>query len=357
MNMISKHGVVANLLLTGNAYVEPEVIVQPRPQRPARPPRDADEDVMATYEDVMEDYKLLLAEYTSDLTKARDRRAAKVQEQEDRSKRLYADICLQLAKDTEDKVKDHPTFGGINRDLDPVRLWNLIVLLLTYKDKQDEAETQASAFDTYILLKIADKELISDFKRRIDNCIQSIDATGLAVPSQPVRAQNFFDRLNPLYAKLVLSYANKERDKPITLSAAYQHAADYRVLSTYGTPVAVNDVTALMASTEATVEKADRSKSDNAKSDKGKKKKSTADIEAKQSQAADTLAANPNKDRKVPSRDCNLCAHLTDSAARRDFQSDCPRLATIKELIKDGTIAAMNPCCDPAIALSSIAMV
>ena len=43
---------------------------------------------------------------------------------------------------------------------------------------------------------------------------------------------------------------------------------------------------------------------------------------------------------RPPTRDCPLCSDLSDASAKRHYPSDCPRLPAIKDLVKDGTIAA-----------------
>ena len=43
---------------------------------------------------------------------------------------------------------------------------------------------------------------------------------------------------------------------------------------------------------------------------------------------------------RPPTRDCPLCSDLSDASAKRHYPSDCPRLPAIRDLVKDGTIAA-----------------
>ena len=131
--------------------------------------------------------------------------------------------------------------------------------------------------------------------------------------------------------------------KPATLDAAYLDVMAHKVMSKKGTPMFANDATVLAASA-ARDQKAPR-KDDKKSKDAGKKKpsdkkkdKATTPTPPK---AAAAAATTPSK-KQSPKRDCAFCSDLTDAAARRHYPSDCPHLPTIKEMVKDGTIAVAH---------------
>ena len=189
--------------------------------------------------------------------------------------KLFADIMLQLSKESEDIIRNQPAFAEINTARNPVALWALIIQTHTMKLKQDVTETQAAASDAYYALRQGDKEAMADIKRRTDNALSSMVATGLDLPNDALQAQHFSNRLNPSYGQLILNYANKLKLKPTTLAEAYADALEHKVMSKTGATINVSDATVFAFN-------ADKSKpklADTAKKDQGKKKGGKANQE------------------------------------------------------------------------------
>jgi hypothetical protein len=252
---------------------------------------------------------------------------------------------LHLSRESEDKLRDHGTFRDIDIAMDPVRLWNLVVLIHAGGDRLDEIEMLTAPLDNYYALHMQIKELLPDFKRRFDDAIAAIIASGQDAPPDRHQAQNFLDRLSSPYNPMNLEYKNKLRPKPRTLAEAYQAAAERRVLSSQGLAVPVSDATVFVmrdskshAAQSSDSEDIDE-KSAEAKQKKKKKKvrNKIKDKGEKETSAAPAEPAEPIK--RGPSRDCALCTDRKNPEDRRHWTSDCPRLPQLKDLIKDGTIA------------------
>ena len=362
-SMVSKHGMIATCIETNEAHVEEEVeemVVVDRPVRPIRVPAlalDAKEQAAAahaaavgdyeeaieTYNEDMAIYKIRLAEAMRLFTDSTRKRKERIENgYRTVAPKLFADIMLQLSKESEDIIRNQPTFTDINATRNPVALWALIIKTHTMKLKQDVAETQAAANDAYAALRHGDKESMADIKRRTDNALSAMEAAGLDLPSAALQAQNFTNRLNASYSQLILSYSNKLKPKPTSLAEAYADALDHRVLSKNGTAVNVSDATVFAFNSD----KAKPSKqADAEKKDKGKKKGGKANVEppktpAKTPAGPPAATASVKKEFRPPTRDCPLCSDLPDASSKRHYPSDCPRLPAIKELVKDGTIAA-----------------
>jgi hypothetical protein len=187
------------------------------------------------------------------------------------------------------------------------------------------------------------KELLPDFKRRFDDAMAAIIASGQEVPSDRHQAQNFLDRLSPAYNNMNLEYKNKLRAKPRTLAEAYQAAAERRMLSTQGLAVPVSDATVFMMK-GSNAHSSDSDDNDLKSSDKKKKNKNRNKTKGEKEPAVVTAvvpATEPDKPAttKKPTRDCALCTDRKKPEDRRHWISDCPRLPEFKDLIKDGTIA------------------
>ena len=101
----------------------------------------------------------------------------------------------------------------------------------------------ATLNDYYSQLWIGERELGTDFKKRVDNAELSIVATRQELQSQALRAQNLQNRLSPAYAQLILNYENRLTVKPATLDAAYVDVMAHKMMSKKGTPIFANDAT------------------------------------------------------------------------------------------------------------------
>jgi hypothetical protein len=252
---------------------------------------------------------------------------------------------LQLSREAEDKLRDHGAFNEIDLAMDPVRLWNLIVLILAGGDRLDEIEMLTAPLDRYYALFKSTKETLPDFNRRFDDAGAAIGASGQDPPPAAHQAQNFLDRLCSAYNSMNLEYKNKLRPKPNTLAEAYQAAAERRVLSSQGVAVSVSDATVFMMrdSKSHTLRTSDSDDNGEKLDDKNKKKKKGRNYKDKIKGAKDPTEivspADPIKD--GPLRDCRLCADRKRPEDRLHWISDCPRLSQFKELVKDGTIACM----------------
>jgi hypothetical protein len=264
-----------------------EMAIIERPTRPTRVPTlalDAGEEAAALHAEAVKDYEEEMENYAEDLAIYKIQLAEALRTFTDSNRKrkeraennyravapkLFADIMLQLSKESEDVIRNQPTFAAINTARNPVALWALIIQTHTTKLKQDVAETQAAAGDSYSALRHGDKESIADIKRRTDNALSAMAAAGLDLPSDALQAQNFTNRLNGAYSQMVLSYSNKLKPKPTTLAAAYQDALDHRVLSKSGTVVNVSDATVFAFNADKPKQP---KKPDADKKDKGKEK-------------------------------------------------------------------------------------
>ena len=330
MALISKHGEIANVVKTGLGHVE---AVIPRPQ--ATGDEELDAASMSRYNRAME------------------RQDIKIEKQVEQAPKLYADIMLQLSREAEDKLRDHGAFNEIDIAMDPVRLWNLIVLILAGGDRLDEIEMRTAPLDRYYAQRKEIKEPLPDFKRRFDDSIAAIISSGQEPPPPAHQAQNFLDRLCSAYNSMNLEYKNKLRPKPNTLAEAYQAAAERRVLSSQGLAVPVSEATVFVMtdSKPHAAHGSDSDASDEKSSDKKTKKKKKKNKGEKEpamepAKPVETKPAEPSK--HMPTRDCALCTDRKRPEDRRHWTSDCPRLPQMKDLIKDGTIAcALDSRYDP----------
>ena len=362
-SMVSKHGMIATCIETNEAHVEEDVEEMPAVARPVRPTRvpalalDAGDDAITAHAMAVDDHEEAIAIYDEDMAIYKIQLADAMRQFTDSSRKkkeraennykliapkLYADMMLQLSKESEDIVRNQPTFAAINLARNPVSLWALIIHTHTSKLKQDVFESQAAANDAYSTLRQGDKESMADIKRRTDNALAAMEAAGLDLPSDALQAQNFTNRLNGAYSQLILSYSNKLKAKPTTLAEAYSDALQHRVLSKNGTAVNVSDATVFVINADKPPKAPKQLDAD--KKDKSKKKGGKAIAEPPKPPAkpatGPSAATVPKKDVRPPTRDCPLCGDLADATARRHYPSDCPRLPSIKDLIKDGTIAA-----------------
>lgn len=325
MAMISKHGDTANCIKTGVAHVEEET---PMP--------------------LMSGSEVQNAASMSRYYKAVERRDVEIEHQRKQSPKLYADMILQLSRESEAKLRDHGDFNATDIAMDPVRLWNLIVLVLTGGDRLDEIEALTVPLDRYYSLQMEPKEPLPHFKDRFDDAVGAIIMSGQHPPPAAHQAQNFIDRLNASYNSMNLEYKNKLKLKPRTLAEAYQAASERRMLSSQGLAVPVTDATVFVTMKGHKEESSDDSDDTDGKAgDHEKKKKNRRRTKNKNKTANETPAApsdlpEPNKSDppKLPTRDCVLCSDRKKAEDRRHWTSDCPRLPQLKDLIRDGTIAA-----------------
>ena len=340
--LVSKHGDAANFIKSGVVHVEPDIL---RPQ----PTGDEADDAAAT------------GRYYKSL----ERRDVRIEERLAKYPMIYADIMLCLSKESDVVIREHSDFGEIDRLSHPVRLWRLVITTHTFKDKEDQVETKAAAWDGYYLMRMNEKdENLFEFKKRTDNALAAITAAGEELPSPELQAQNFNNRLCAKYGSLRLSYKNKLKEKPTTLAQAYKIASEYRVLSRAGDAVTVNhlDQATVFVAAVADNEKASNTsgtdsddtdrKSGDKKEKKKKKKKETKSAESASVRELDgkDSDAERNKEKisghedrhrdRKPYHDCYLCGDVKDRAGRRHWPSDCPRLPQFQGLVKEGVINA-----------------
>ena len=337
--LVSKHGDAANFIKSGVECDEPVV---KRPQ-----PTGEEEDDAAA---IVRYYKSL------------ERRDVRIEGRLEKYPMIYADIMLCLSKESNVVIREHGDFVEIDRLSNPVRLWKLIIVTHTFKDKEDVVETKAAAWDGYYLMRMSEKdESLFEFKKRTDNALAAITAAEEALPSDELQAQNFNNRLCSKYGALRLSYKNKLKDKPATLALAYKLASEHRVLSRGGDTVTVNHLdhaTVFVTTSGSNKKDSDTSSTesdgsgrrsvDKKKKEKKKKKKPSEQPNAKSDVAVDGKEKRPGREdqdfewreKNKAWRDCVLCGDVKDKADRRHWPSDCPRLPQFQNLVKDGVINA-----------------
>ena len=116
-----------------------------RPTRPTRVPTlalDAGEEATAIHEEAAKDYEEDMENYAEDLAIYKiqlaealrtftDSNRKRKERAENNSRavapKLFADIMLQLSKESEDVIRNQPAFAAINTARNPVALWALII--------------------------------------------------------------------------------------------------------------------------------------------------------------------------------------------------------------------------------------
>ena len=123
------------------------------------------------------------------------------------------------------------------------------------------------------------------------------------------------------------------------MEEAFGAARDHCVIKTEGSTSTVSNVSYqqhTVLTTNGEEQRDEEPKGGGGKKATPKKKKDEKEEDKK---SKDWKADSVERARRLPTRDCPICFDVEDLKARKHYVDQCPRLDSIQELVKDGTIA------------------
>jgi hypothetical protein len=214
-------------------------------------------------------------------------RCNRIEKYEEKKVEFYALIWAHISSESEDKVEAHKDYPVFNASLDPLGL--LVAIFETHMCDQsgNPIEDRRISRERYAKCQQGPTELLSVFKRRIDDAIMNMAQMECSEITQQDLAADFISKLdNSRFSDLKVSLANNAAmgtgAYPKTLADAYALASSWKVVihKASGPDVVKTSVFVTSADSYIRSNKKPSSKSDqkDSKKQSGKAKKGKSDF-------------------------------------------------------------------------------